>query len=74
MELTKQDMVALSSTEVEYVVVTIADFQALWLPRMSVDILNQQEGAIKIFYDNKAIIAKTKNPDFHSKTKHIDIR
>ena len=59
MELTKQDMVALSSTEVEYVVVTIADFQALWLPRMSVDILNQQEGAIKIFYSNKATIEMT---------------
>jgi len=41
---------------------------------MLVDVFYRQEGAIKIFCDNKATIAMTKNPAFHSRTKHIDIR
>lgn len=38
------------------------------------DVLNKQEAPIKILCDNKATIAMTKNPAFHSRTKHIDIR
>lgn len=30
--------------------------------------------ATPIFCDNQATIAMTKNPSFHSRTKHIDIR
>ena len=38
------------------------------------DFLQIQRGATKVFCDTKATIAKTKNPTFHSRTKHIDIR
>uniref|UniRef100_A0A803MLN5 Uncharacterized protein n=1 Tax=Chenopodium quinoa TaxID=63459 RepID=A0A803MLN5_CHEQI len=34
----------------------------------------EQKQATEIFCDNKATIAMTKNPAYHSRTKHIDIR
>ena len=71
---TKQDILALSSSEAEYVVVTGAACQAIWLRRLLADCLQVQEGATMIFCDNKATIAMTKNSAFHSRTKHIDIR
>lgn len=70
----KQDVVALSSSEAEYIAVTSAVCQALWLRRLLVDIEHKQTSATSIFCDNKATIAMTKNPSFHSRTKHIDIR
>lgn len=70
----KQDIVALSSSEDEYVAVTAAACQAIWLRRLLGDFGQVQEDATGIFCDNKASIAMTKNPTFHSRTKHIDIR
>ncbi|XP_047268890.1 LRR receptor-like serine/threonine-protein kinase EFR [Capsicum annuum] len=70
----KQDVVALSSSKAEYVAVTSAACQAIWLQRLLIDIFYRQKDATKIFCDNKATIAMTKNPSFHSRTKHIDIR
>ena len=70
----KQDVVALSSSEAEYIAVASASCQAIWLRRMLVDFNNEQYGPTSIFCDNKATIAMTRNPAFHSRTKHIDIR
>ena len=70
----KQDVVALSSSEAEYIAVASASCQAIWLRRMLVDFHNEQYGPTSIFCDNKATIAMTRNPAFHSRTKHIDIR
>nr|GEW05430.1 retrovirus-related Pol polyprotein from transposon TNT 1-94 [Tanacetum cinerariifolium] len=69
----KQDVVALSSSEAEYVDVASAACQATWLRRMLVDFNNEQYGPTTIFCENKATIAMTRNPTFHSRTKHIDI-
>ena len=30
--------------------------------------------ALKVFEDNQGAIALSKNPEFHKRTKHIDIR
>lgn len=62
-------MVALSSSEVEYVAVTSATCQAIWLRRLLIDVFYRQNDATK-----HAMIAMTKNPAFHSRTKNIDIR
>lgn len=70
----KQDVVALSSLEAEYVAVTGAAYQAIWLRRLLADFFQVQGAATEIFCDKKATISMTKNPTFHSRTKHIDIR
>lgn len=69
----KQDVVALSSSEAEYVAVTSTACQALWLQRVLVDIHQKQDGATEMYCYNKATIAMTRNLAFHSRTKHIDI-
>jgi hypothetical protein len=70
----KQTIAALSTSEAEYVAATSAACQAIWLRRVLADLQQKQKGATKIFCDNKATISMTKNPTFHSRTKHIDIR
>lgn len=70
----KQDIVALSSSEAEYVAVNSAACQMVWLRRVLSEVGYKQEQATEIFCDNKATIAMTKNPAYHSRTKHIDIR
>ncbi|KAA0046865.1 putative gag-pol polyprotein, identical [Cucumis melo var. makuwa] len=69
----KQAIVALSSSEAEYAAATSAACQAIWLRRMLTELQHEQEGATVIFRDNKATTSMTKNPTFHSRTKHIDI-
>ncbi|WOG83036.1 hypothetical protein DCAR_0102210 [Daucus carota subsp. sativus] len=70
----KQPMTALSSTEAEYVAATSAACQAIWLRRLLAEVNQEQVGATEIFCDNVAAISMSKNPAFHSRTKHIDIR
>ena len=70
----KQDTVALSSSEAKYVAVIGATCQTVWRQRLLTDCFQVQEDTIEIFCDNKATTAMTKNPTFHSRTKHIDIR
>lgn len=69
----KQATTTLSSSEGEYVAAsTWTACQAIWLRRMLAE-LQQKQGAMEIFCDNKATISMKKNPAFHSRTKHIDI-
>ena len=56
----KQAIVALSSLEPEYVVVTASACQAVWLRRLLADFLQEREGVTVIFCDNKAAISMTK--------------
>ncbi|TXG53900.1 hypothetical protein EZV62_019156 [Acer yangbiense] len=70
----KQQSVAQSLAEVEYVSASNAASQAIWLRRILEDIGEKQEEATEIFCDNKSAIAMAKNPCFHSKTRHINIK
>jgi len=70
----KQEVVALSTSEAEYIAATAATCQVIWLRRLLSDLKQKQSGATKIFGDNRSSIAMTKNPTFHSRSKHIDIR
>jgi len=70
----KQATPALSTSEAKYVPATLAACQAIWLRRVLTDLQQEQKVATEIFCDNKATIFTTKNPTFHSRTKHIDIR
>lgn len=69
----KQDTVALSSSEAEYVAAGAAARQAIWLRKLLKDLCCEQEGAIELWCDNRSAIAMTKNPAFHARTKHIEV-
>ena len=71
----KQSTVALSSTEAEYMALTEATQEAVWLKAFLCELGEMKsDEAVKIYEDNQGSIALAKNPEFHKRTKHIDIR
>eukprot|EP00253_Pinus_taeda_P032482 PITA_32482 len=70
----KQSIVALSTTEAEYVAATAAACQAIWMRRMLRSLSQEQAKETVIFCDNSSAIALLKNSVFHKRTKHIDTR
>ncbi|GJR22010.1 putative ribonuclease H-like domain-containing protein [Tanacetum coccineum] len=69
----KQTIVANSTTEAEYIAASKCCAQVLWLQNQ---LLNYGYNFMKtkIHMDNESAICVVKNPDSHSKTKHIEIR
>ncbi|KAG2758708.1 Retrovirus-related Pol polyprotein from transposon TNT 1-94 [Phytophthora cactorum] len=71
----KQRTVALSSTEAEYMALSEATQEAVWLKVFLCELGEMaNDEAVKIYEDNQGSIALAKNPEFHKRTKHIDIR
>ncbi|KAL5729604.1 hypothetical protein ACHQM5_002532 [Ranunculus cassubicifolius] len=70
----KQQTIALSSAEAEYIAATDATCEAAWLRRILTDLQQEDEAPTTIHCDNKSAIAMTKNPVFHSRSKHIEIK
>ena len=70
----KQNCVAPSTAEAEYISASEATAQAIWLRFVLEDFGEFQAEATPLHCDNTAAIAITKNPVFHQKTKHIDRR
>eukprot|EP00253_Pinus_taeda_P031334 PITA_31334 len=69
----KQSVVALSTTEAEYMATTHASKERVWLQRLCSSI-GLVQGAIRIDCDSQSTIFLVKNPAYHSKTKHIDVQ
>ena len=70
----KKPIVALSTTEEEYIVASSTSTQVIWLSRL-VEYLGMEVcKPIKFYCDNQSTISMTKNPVFHSRSKHIDIQ
>ena len=65
---------ALSSAEAEYVAATLATQEAVWLRALLSDLGFPPQSATRLNEDNKSCIEMAKNPKFHARTKHIDIR
>ena len=70
----KQTTVALSTAEAEYVTLSIATQEAVWLRRMLTDLCAEPKEPTVMMEDNKGAIAIAKNPVSHVRTKHIDIQ
>uniref|UniRef100_A0A8R7U2N5 Retrovirus-related Pol polyprotein from transposon TNT 1-94 n=1 Tax=Triticum urartu TaxID=4572 RepID=A0A8R7U2N5_TRIUA len=72
----KQDSVALSSMEAEYIAASEAVKEGVWLKEFlaSLVVVESTSYPVTIFYDNQAAIKVSKDPKFHSKTKHIEGR
>ena len=67
-------MVALSTTEAEYIALSAAGCQALWLRWILKELKYSQEKGTVLFCDNNSTIALSKNPVFHGRSKHIRIK
>ena len=70
----KQEVVAQSTAEAEFIAATAAVNQALWLKKLMHDLNMEQKDNTEIFVDNQAAIAISNNPVFHGKTKHFNIK
>ncbi|GKB82691.1 uncharacterized mitochondrial protein-like protein, partial [Tanacetum coccineum] len=68
----KQNVVANSTTEAEYIAAPNCCGQVLWIQNQLDYGYNFMH--TKIYIDNESPICIVKNPVFHSKTKHIEIR
>ena len=74
----RQKTVSSSSTEAEYIAASDACKEAIWLkgfhneiaPRMNY----AEQKTIPLAIDNASALKLTKNPEFHGRTKHINIR
>ncbi|KAK2428549.1 putative mitochondrial protein [Trifolium repens] len=69
----KQNCVALSTAEAEYVAVGSSCSQLVWMKQMLKE-YDVEQDALTLYCDNMSAINISKNPVQHSKTKHIDIR
>ncbi|PSR87022.1 hypothetical protein PHLCEN_2v5280 [Hermanssonia centrifuga] len=70
----KQELVPLSTTEAEYVAVTHAAKEAMWIRRLIGEVYRPLEEPTTLFSDSQTAIALTKDGQYHARTKHIDIR
>ena len=69
----RQGCVARSTTEAEYIALSTASQEAVWLRRLLESVLKKQDKPITLYEDNQGTIELTKNPKFHNRTKHIDV-
>ena len=69
----RQDIVALSTAEAEYIAATCAGQETLWLKSL-LNSLSEPQGNVTIFEDNQACILLSKNTQNHKRSKHINAR
>lgn len=70
----KQRCVALSSCEAEFMAATAAACQGLWLQKLLSRVIEMKVKPITLYVDNRSAIDLAKNPVFHGRRKHIDVR
>ena len=66
----KQDTVALSTAEAEYLTLSSAAQETMWLRRLNLDQGNVQDGPTVINEDNQSAISVSRNAQFHGRAKH----
>nr|GEY06995.1 retrotransposon protein, putative, Ty1-copia subclass [Tanacetum cinerariifolium] len=70
---TLQSTTALSTTEAEYMVMTEAVKEAIWLQGLLGELVTSQK-FVTMHYDSQNAIHLAKNQVYHAKTKYIDVR
>jgi len=68
-----QELVTLSTTESEYVVVTHTAKEALWLHSFISQVFDIPLDTTTLYLDNQSAIALAHDHQFHAQMKHIDI-
>ena len=72
----KQDLVAASTTEAEYIAYSEAAKEAYWLRQLCLDMDQQallHDSAVTLYGDNQPCLVIVKNPEHHGHTKAIDV-
>ena len=70
----KQSCVALSTSEAEYIALTSAAQEGIWLQQLISELLRKKKDEILIYEDNQSAICLAKNPQFHGQSKHTAIK
>lgn len=70
----RQSVVALSTTDAEYMAACHVVKEVIRFKRLIKDLSGIQQFATTLYLDNQSAIELIKNPVFHKRTKHIDIR
>lgn len=69
----KQTCTSSSITESEYIDASLTTKEVVWLCRTR-DLEIPQHIPTLLFYDNQAAIRMVKNPEFHKRTKHVEVQ
>jgi Reverse transcriptase (RNA-dependent DNA polymerase)/Integrase core domain/GAG-pre-integrase domain len=72
----KQSTVATSTTEAEYMAVANAVKEVIWIQLLLKELgrYGHVDGQDMLYSDNQAAIALAHNPEYHARTKHIDVQ
>ena len=72
----KQNTLADSTTEVEYIVASEASKEAVWIKKFleEVGVVPSAMNPMALYCDNSGAIAQAKEPRSHMKTKHIECK
>ena len=70
----KQSSVALLTIEAEYMALSVATQEAIWLRHLQEELRMTDTGPTLIYEDNQGAISLAKNPVFHKRTKLVQIR
>ncbi|UYV73139.1 hypothetical protein LAZ67_10001934 [Cordylochernes scorpioides] len=70
----RQPIIALSTTESEYIAACSAAKELIWIRRLLQGIGCDITKETELYIDNQAAIKLVENPVFHKRTKHIDVR
>ena len=70
----RSEVVALSTAGAEYYAAGQVGREVVYLRQLLSSLGFEQDGPTRVGCDNQAAIAITHNPEFHARTKHIDLR
>lgn len=70
----RQKSVSLSTTESEYIAASDAVKELVWLERLIAQITSKKRIKSLFRMDNQSAVRLIKNPEFHKRTKHVDVR
>jgi hypothetical protein len=66
--------VALTTTEAEYIALSVAIHKAVWLCKLLTYVFDHEMDPTIIDCDNQSCVKLSKNHVFHDKSKHIEIK
>jgi hypothetical protein len=70
----KQSCIALSSTEAEYIALSEACQEVIWLKKLCGEFNIDVSTGTKIFVDNQSAAKMSENQKFSNRTKHVDTK